>query len=104
MYNTDQWIKEYDPKGKFRQIVQDANCCLVYNEEISAEAMAQGSDSYKQHIKKNMAYVMGEAMLPKISYTVTDNPHTQTKRIRAKVFVFTEAEILKLVEDILNAA
>ena len=102
MYNTDQWVKDYDPKGKIRQLVQDANCCLVYNEEISAQAIEMGADEYKQRIKKNMAYVMGEAMLPKITYTVTDNPHTQTKKIRARVYVFTETELMNLVEDILN--
>ena len=103
MYDTSQWVKDYDPKGKIKDIIRASNCRLEYMDSISAEAIEQGSDSYRQHIKKNMAYAMGEAMLKKIKFTATDDPQTMTKRIRAHAYVFTDEEIMKLVEDILDA-
>lgn len=102
-YDTSQWVNDYDPKGKIRDIIRASNCRLEYTDSIAREAIELSNDSYKQHIKKNMAYAMGEEMLKKIKFTASEDPQTMTKRIRAHVYVFNDQEIMKLVEDILDA-
>ena len=103
MYDTSQWVKEYDPKGKIKEIIRNSNCRLEYVDSISLDAINNAGDAFKTHIKKNMSYAMGEAMLNKIKFTATEDLHTMTKKVRAHVYVFTDEEIMKLVEDIIDA-
>jgi hypothetical protein len=94
-------ILSYDPYGKFRDHIQQNLLQVQYR--ITAEALMRGGDDIKDHIRKNLAGHMASDLMTKIKYTMIDDPVNQEKQIRARVYAFTEAELLALIAEVKNA-
>ena len=101
--DVDQWFRDYDPKSKIRDIVKNTNCRLTYQDTISYELLAAGGEDIKLALKRQMGAALGNMIVEKTRFTMTDDSHGMIKRVRASVYVFTEAELMKLVEDIHDA-
>lgn len=105
MYDVDSWVKTHGPSPMrtIKETLDRYNCRLEYKEDISSEIQQVDGYDYKQHMKRHMAHVMGDAMQKKIKYTVVDNPHRLTKTVRAVVYVFTEEELIAFAKEIYHA-
>lgn len=102
MFDVDSWVKTHGPNDMktIRSTLERYDVRLEYRDEISADALNAGGDKFKEHMKRNMALHMGEAMIKKITYTVVENPQRMTKTVRAKVYVFTEQELMQFAREI----
>jgi hypothetical protein len=94
-------ILSHDPYGKFRDRIQQNLLQVQYR--ITAEALLAGGDNIKDHIRQNLANRMGLDLMTKIKYTMIDVPHNMEKEVRARVYAFTEAELLALIDEVRNA-
>lgn len=103
MYDVDSWVKTHGPMRTIRDTLERYNCRLEYKEEVSAEIQQIEGYDYKQHLKRQMAHVMGDAMMKKIKYTAIENPQRLTKTVRAVVYVFTEEELVAFAKEIYHA-
>lgn len=105
MYDIDSWVKTHGPSPMktIRNILERYNARLELRDEISAEAMSVTGYDFKQHMKRNMAHVMGDSMMKKIKYTMIDNPQRLTKTVKAVVYVFTEEELMALAKELYHA-
>jgi hypothetical protein len=78
----------------------ELNQIIVEHEVTSQELLTikEVTPDYADHIKKNLTSSVAERIIPKMTFTKSMNPDTDSHKFRGRVWVFNKDELEELIK------
>lgn len=75
---------------------------VVEKNNIETSIGIIGEDEFKKRTKTVLGEALGKEVAKKAKFTILKDPHTETVQTRARVYVFTDADLRIFIEKLMS--